>query len=87
MNLRNRIADTIRRADGNHTMGAAALADAVADDLENMPALLAFALRDAFTETELMALQILVEGSEFRDMNYLRRLHQALGAAIDGREG
>lgn len=84
--LRNRIADTIRRVDGNHTMGAGALADAVADDLENMPALLAFALHDAFTETELAAMQVLIEGSELRDMNYMRRLHQALGEAIDGVE-
>lgn len=34
-NLTDRIAATIRRSDGNHTMGVAALADAIAADLGN----------------------------------------------------
>jgi hypothetical protein len=31
--LRTRIAATIRRVDGNHTMGATALADAIVDEI------------------------------------------------------
>ena len=33
MDTRNFIAETIRKADGDHTMGAAALADAIVDAL------------------------------------------------------
>ena len=33
MNIRNFIAETIRKADGDHAMGAAALADAIVDAL------------------------------------------------------
>lgn len=33
MDMRSFIAETIRKADGNHTMGASALADAIVDAL------------------------------------------------------
>lgn len=77
MDIRNFIAQTIRTADGNNTMGAGALADAIVDALGDVEAKAALAERvRAVAEVRAMA-------DEIRRDSYTPSAGVALGAVVD----
>jgi hypothetical protein len=74
--LINRIAATIRNVDGDHTLGAAALAEAIVEDLAPDIAALA-AQRDL--DVEHVMTMVIAYGSECRINNLSEQAMELLG--------
>ncbi len=90
VDLINHIAATIRNIDGMaRTQGSAgALAEAIVEDGLRTPAVLSHALYISFSDTELMALRVLIESASFQlsEADFALRLNKAIGEALAERE-
>lgn len=77
MDLTNRIAETIRRVDGKHELGAGTLAEYIADDLADLES------RAALAERVRIVADVHAMAEDIRRTSYTPATGVALGAIVD----